>query len=266
VATKKLPVIATAKEAIKLPLIHWREFFRFGCIPLGIVLLRLLILVPSTAEGMPLQPHLSLMRVILGVLLSLASAIAWFPLQIAWIRLALNGPNSVADRPIWTFGRTERRFLIGTLLLASITLGPFALVLLLTLATQLIALRIFLVIAAIGLLVAGLICAVRLWFILIEIALQRYQSLRDSWDKTRGIVWRLIGVNVSAVLPFLIVAGICGYIQENVTTYVAWVELALVGTVFTILPSTSAIGALALAYKFTTPTTPPSETAAVATS
>jgi hypothetical protein len=166
----------------------------------------------------------------------------------------MNGPRSVANRPIWTFGRVELRFMLALVVLGLITAGPFAVALVIALLLRNVTpLMVLSVIAAVALLVAGIGCVIRLWFVLIELVLQRYKGPRAAWDQSRGLIWRLIGLSFLVPLPFLICGAICGAIQANVMTYAGSILLAILGSVFAVLASMSVIGGVALAYKLTAP-------------
>lgn len=266
--TEKLPVIATAKEAIKLPLIHWREFLRFASIliPLSVVSGFISALIGENDASTGLGSTPSLWSVLLQLVFILALSVAFVPFAVAWIRLAINGPGSVAHRDIWTFGKVERGFVMGGLLLALITLTPpfvvFGVALVVRNQT---ALMVMLILLAAALLVVGWGCYVRLWFVLVELALQRYHGPRASWDQTRGKIWRLIGLGFAASFPLLVVGEIWALVGEELANQVAWSLLMVaLRSAFTLLANTAGLGALALAYKFTLPE--PSNTGTLATS
>jgi hypothetical protein len=244
----RLPVIATAIEAMKLPLTHWREFLRFGWIAMGAIFLRQLALqIPSSDN-----PQISPVRAVLGILLMLASAVAAIPFQVAWIRLSLNGRGSIANRPIWIFSHVEIKFTLGCLVLALIMAGPFAIALVLAwLLRNIMPLMVLSLIASAGLLIAGIGCTIRLWFVLIELAAQRYRGASAAWNQSRGIVWRLSALSLIVPLLYLIGAAICEAFQVRTLTYAGWIMCAILGSVFSGLASASVIGGLTLAYKLT---------------
>ena len=259
----KLPVIATASAAIKMPFVNWNEFFRLASILLALIFLRLLIATPSTPYVLSAHGRIGLVRGIIGLLLALALAVASVPFQIAWIRLTLNGPKSVINRPIWIFGRVEGGFLIGALALVLVMIGPFAIGVAFALATRDL-IQIFLVAVAVGLLIAGFALGIRLWFIPIELALQRYKGPRTSWNQSKGMAWRLFGLSLLLAAPPAIAAAICDEIQASTVTYAGWVGLAVIGSIFTVAMHAWAVGGIALAYKRTAP--PPAADAAIAAS
>jgi hypothetical protein len=267
VPREKLPVLATAKAAIKLPLIHWREFLRFASILIAIKYTSALISAWSAINSSSgLNQRLPLwLFVLLLVLTTLAVAVAVVPFAVAWTRLTVNGPNAVSHRPIWTFSGTERGVVIAALLLPLITLAPSLLVFgfALVLRTQNI-LMVTLIVIAIALFIGGCGCLIRLSFIVVELALQRYRSPRTSWDQTRNNIWRLIGLGFVAAGPFFLVGAIFQLVGEQLEGHIMWLVLVTaLQTVFSVLGHGAGDSAVALAYKLTAPEP---ETAAAVTS
>lgn len=248
-ATAKLPVIATAGEAIKLPLEHWREFIKFASLPIVVNAFMHLI---DAWVGFQKHPFWS---ILLGLALLIA-LIAWLTsLNVAWVRLIINGSDSVSRRNFWTFGRVERNFVAGEAVLGLIPVVPFLVAGGIALVFRNETAKVVpLTLVAIGLLIVGIGCSIRLWFILIELALQRYNSWRVSWKQTKRIVWRLIGLSILAPLPFFIGQAISSLVQREVANHAGWLVLTAVAQgVFVALSNAATIGALALAYKFTAP-------------
>jgi hypothetical protein len=256
-ALQKLPVIATAIEAIKLPLIHWREFFRFGCITLGVSFLPTLFtsaMTPAAVYSNGTTRHINPIFSIISAVFALTLIVVAVPFQVAWIRLIINGAASVANRPIWTFKRTEWLFLLATFLIAFLIFGIAA--------TPSIA-AIFLsrnwfeatlaVLTLIIMLAAAFMVAVRLAFVYVELALQRYKSLRHCWNQTRSYFWRLIGLVLSLTLLFIIGGAILVAVDVTLVTYAGKVTFGLLGSILGAVERAAFAGAIALAYKFTAP-------------
>ena len=262
-AAGKLPVIGTAVEAIKLPLRYPREFLRFGCLTLG---LNLLVGWPGSSAGITSTSRAHLVLEIIGVLGFLASTLVIAPFEITWIRLTLKGPINVADRPIWVFGKVERQLLVAELALSLIAGAPGILVFIFALIVhQTTALMVVMLFVAAGLLITGFGCSIRLSFILIEVALQRYDNWRNSWKQTRGCIWRLIGIGLLASLPYGIAASLFGgWIFFGHASGLVMIGSEIVDVLLTFAGVTAGWSALTLAYKFTAPE--PLQTVAVATS
>jgi hypothetical protein len=262
-ATGKLPVIATAVEAIKFPLRYPWEFIRFGCLTLG---LNLLVGWPESSAGMTSTPRAHLILEIIGVLGFLASTLVIAPFEVTWIRLTLNGPNNVSDRPIWVFGKAERQLLVAELVLSLIAGAPGILAFIAALIVhQVTALLVVMLFVAAGLLIAGFGCSIRLSFILIEVALQRHGDWRNSWNQTRGRIWRLIGIGLLASLPYGIAASLFGgWIFFGHASGPVVVAGGVVDVLLTFAGVTAGWSALAMAYQFTAPE--PSQAVTVATS
>jgi hypothetical protein len=254
--TEKLPVIATGVEAMKLPLIQWREFLRFGGILIAIkFILTLISALAVTNSSSALNQRFPLWLLLLLLPLILAISAAVVPFAVAWTRLTVNGPAAISHRPIWTFSRTERGYLIAALLLPLITIAPSLLVfgVALVLSSH-DALMITLIIIAVALFVGGWGCYVRLWFILIELALQRYRGPRASWDQSRGNIWRLIGLGFVAAGPFLVGGGIFQIVGEHLGNHIVWQILAsALQSLFRVVGYAAGFSALALAYELTAP-------------
>jgi hypothetical protein len=263
-ATGKLPVIATAVEAIKLPLRYPWEFIRFGCLTLGLSLL--MGWLDSSASTPRDHPVFEIVGVLVFLLGFLASTFVIAPFEVTWIRLTLNGPSNVTDRPIWVFGKPERQLLVAELALSLIAGAPGILAFIIALIVhQTTALMVVMLFVAAGLLVVGFGCSIRLSFILIEVALQRYDDWRNSWHQTRGRIWRLIGIGLLASLPYGIAASLFGgWIFFGHASGLVMVGGEIVEVLLTFAGVTAGWSALALAYQFTAPE--PSQTVTVATS
>jgi hypothetical protein len=263
VPTTKLPVIATAVEAIKYPLRYPWEFIRFGCLTLGLSLL--MGWLDSSASTPRAHPDFAIVGVLVFLLGFLASTFVIAPFEVTWIRLTLNGSRNVSDRPIWVFGKPERQLLIAEFALSLIAGAPgilaFIVALIVHQATTLMGIVIF---VAAGLLIAGLGCSIRLSFVLIEVALQRYDDWRNSWNQTRGRIWRLIGIGLLASLPYGIVGSLLGgWIFFEHASGLVMIGGEAVEVLLTFAGVSAGWSALALAYQFTAPE--PSNTGAVAT-
>jgi hypothetical protein len=267
-AAKKLPLIALADKAIKLPFIHWREFIRFATILIAVDVTSSLVSIWTGGDNFALAGEnqaAPLWSMLLELVLFIALAAALIPFAVAWIRLTVNGAPSVSRRPIWTFGRVERQFTLGGLVLGLIVAVPFLIVFgIAMLVRSNTGLMAALIVLAAASLAASWACVVRLSFITVELALQRYRGPQNSWAQTQGNFWRIVGLELLVLFPFSI-----GYLVGQAIIWglrnqpVLLVLAAILQTVLTLAWRAASAGALALAYQFTTPE--PSE-AAVATS
>jgi len=266
-ARGKLPVIATAIEAIKLPLRYPWEFIRFGCLTLGLSLLMGWLDSSAGLTSTPREhPVFEIVGGLVFLLGLLASTFVIAPFEVTWIRLTLNGPSNVADRPIWVFGKPERQLLVAELALSLIAGAPGILAFIIALLVhQTTALMVVMLFVAAGLLIGGFGCSIRLSFVLIEVALQRYDDWRSSWNQTRGCIWRLIGIGLIASLPYGIAASLFGgWIVFAHASGLVMIGGEIVGLLLSFAGVTAGWSALALAYKFTAPEL--SQTGVVATS
>jgi hypothetical protein len=246
VPTTKLPVIATSVEAIKLPLIHWREFLCFGSPAIAVSFL--LLMVYQAVGGSVKHPQLA-------ALFDLPAGIALIPLDVTWIRLAVDGATAVSHRPIWAFGRAEWQFTAAGVALLFVAIAPAVLPLLglLWVHGNLTWTLLVLLISTL-LLIVGISVSFRLCMIPIEYALQRYQGPRKSWEQTSGQLWRLAGVEFLSSLPYSIAGGICGTALGYLSgVTIATLVLTALESAFLALSSTASAGGLAVAYKFTSP-------------
>jgi hypothetical protein len=254
VPTEKLPVITTAVEAIKLPLIHWREFIRFGAATMIVSLMTLLVY--QVVGGS--QKHSQL-----AVLFELPPVIAAIPLDVAWIKLAVSGAEAVAHRPSWTFGKVEWQFVGSGIALTVLAFAPAAVSLLglLWVRGNLMLTMLVLLISAV-LLILGISLCFRLCMIPLEFALQKYQGPRKSWDQTSGQLWRLAGIGFLVSLPYSIAGGICSATLAYFSgVTIGTVLLTALESAFLALSSVASAGGFALAYKLTAPATPASTVA-----
>lgn len=250
-ATEKLPVIATAVEGIKLPLIHRREFVRFGSPAIAVSLVSLLAYQAVGGSEKHAQ---------LAALFELPSVIAAIPLDVAWIRLAVDGVTAVSDRPIWTFGRGEWQFTGTGIALAALAFAPAAVPLLgLLWVHGNLSLTVLVLLVSALLLIIGISVSFRLCMIPFAFALQRYQGPRKSWEQTRGQVWRLVGIGFLVSLPYSIAGGICSAVLGYFSSVtIGTLVLTALESAFLALSSIASAGGFALAYKFTATETPAS--------
>ncbi|HEX4211675.1 MAG TPA: hypothetical protein VHY56_14845 [Candidatus Binataceae bacterium] len=244
----KLPIIATVIEAIGLPIIYWRDFIKFACVPVAIYALQFLLHWNNAPQKHPL----------LLLLIVVALSLSMIPFQVTWIRLAVNGADSISRRRIWSLGQVECKYLAAAAVLALVPQVPacVAMIVAMVVMTK-VMLAVPLMLLALGLFIAGIAWSIRLSFVLVELALERYDGWRNSWNQTKGLSWRLIAISILAMLPFGVAGAICGAIQADGASHVGWLVLTIIGqSTLTVLTSAATLGGLAIAYRLTSPEPP----------
>src|ERR1700728_545161 len=105
-----LPLIEIALRALAMPFRHLPPLIRLGGLPF-------LLSLAFELVGNAIRP-IGLMRSIGAFAVLLGMTVVYVPFEIGWIRLVIGGPAAVADRSLFPFGRTERRYLLGVFLMA----------------------------------------------------------------------------------------------------------------------------------------------------
>jgi hypothetical protein len=144
--------------------------------------------------------------------------------MVSWIRYAAAGEAALVGRPLWALGRDEWRFIWST-----IRLGLYALLVILisALAVEIIyaagatlhRILEFGVIITVGLGVIAFIAFVVFygWFFgtalrwsaaLIPAAFVGGLDISRAWRVTRGVAWKMAGIYILLLLPFLILLQI----------------------------------------------------------
>jgi hypothetical protein len=245
-----LSVKECAVAAIKLPVANYREFLRLSCLPIALT-------VPLQLLSVYIWYHVS-KRPIISTLINAPQVVIDIPFAVAWIRLSINGPGSVARRSLFPFGRVERNFLFAELTMGFaistlIGAGVGAIVVALqTSHAQRVILTAAFMLLGIMLIAAGFLVVARLPLIVVMVALQRYAGLRACWRLSRGVGLRTIGIVVLATLPFSIGMAIGGAIQSFTANSIWCVLPATVYIFFEFLERAASFGALAIIYKFQT--------------
>ena len=214
--------------------------------------------LPLRLLSLYIRYHVSNKPAVYGIV-NLPRGIIDVPVAVAWIRLGVNGPRSVARRGFYPFGRLERRFLLAEILLAFVSL-VFAVIggLLITVGfvngthhLPVLA-RAVAVLLGTGIVALLFPFAVRFSLALVAVALQRYTGLRAVWQLGKGATLRMIGIGFLVLLPF----GIAQAIFDTAQSYLAdsvWIILpVMLFVVCEQLANAASAGSLAIVYRFAT--------------
>ena len=200
----KFPVWKTTLDAFDYMWRERRALVRFGKVPL-----RAVILLSFAGHAIDVDP--TKLSLNLGFL-SLAQMIVYLPVTVTWYRIVVYGEEGAKNRPLFTLGRVEWRFLGWQVL----CLIPFAGFMFIGIAISVVlgmfardfgfdhAMGFVFAIAAVVwtvFWVVGMMLVVtRLSMVLVLVALDRPVSFKTAWKMTDGLGWRLVGATVVIAL------------------------------------------------------------------
>jgi hypothetical protein len=239
--SQKLPVKSLSKQAFLLPFRHFPLFVRFALVPVVLTILSQFVCryLASRTE----HRYLYLLWLLPFWLLSV-------PFSVGWIKLAVEGTESIANRSSFQFGRVEERYFIASILFTTVLFGPGLISLWWAYSSGWAAIPI--IVTAL-IFVTGIVVGWRFMFFLTTIALDRFAGLEDSWRQTKGVVLRTLGVAILSYLPIAIARPLVVRLLSPLAATGSPPLLAVVAmTDVTALFLSSAItaGAIALCYQF----------------
>lgn len=170
------------------------------------------------------------------MLVLLVQLIIFLPMTVTWYRMAVLGEAEGEQRPIFTLGRLEGRFLLWQILLgllvgagASAALVPI--VVLYAVADAMGFGGQAMVVCAIlgvGVLMGAFLAIARLSLVLVQAALGRPVHFKDSWRMTKGVGWRIVGTFVViglAMLTFNLLFSLIAFIIGGIGAAASGSEL-----------------------------------------
>lgn len=236
-----IPISASAKEALYLPLGYFRQFFRFAFVPMLIVLAaQILGGVLAAVSG----------RKVFYGLWWLAYGIVAVPFSVSWTRLAVLGVDSNVDRSWFTFGVREFKYLSTSLVIALLLCGPPGTCLYIAYSMNWAALPLVL---GLVLLLVEVAIGLRFTFLLPAIALDSYRGLEAVWKQTRSVVLRIMAVIFLSGLPINCGTAILHQIESASANQPSL--LLVLGTadiLLLFLSGAVTAGAIAVSYRFRT--------------
>jgi len=239
--SQKLPVTSLSQQAFLLPFRRFPLFVRFALVPVVLTILSQIVsryLASHTGHW-----YFYLLWILPFGLLSV-------PFSVGWIKLAVEGTESIANRSSFQFGRVEERYFIASLLLTTVLFGPGLICLWWAYSSGWAAIPIILTTI---IFVTGIVVGWRFMFLLTSIALDRFAGLEDSWRQSKGLVLRTLGVALLSYLPIAIARPLVDRLLSPLAATGSPPLLAVVAmTDVTALFLSSAItaGAIALCYQF----------------
>ena len=239
----ELPVLSIVKQSLILPFRHLPELVKFGGIPfLGILVVDAIAYMLAREDVAKSLPTL---------ILALGHFILFTPFCVAWSRLAILGPASIANAPPFAYSRRAWLYLLASIsmsILLMICIGPgfiLARYIQQTLDNRMGAEAAVLLLG--GLFIFALIF-VRLAFIFPAIAIGRYAGISAAWRQTAGNLERLTAMIVLSYIPYFAVRRIfewsMGYHPPGVVEAIRGC-----GDMLLVALATTAVAAPALAYK-----------------
>jgi hypothetical protein len=235
---KIIPIGPFIGQIIRLPFDHFRDFVKFGGVPM------LLILFAQFAFGF-----------VAGATGKQWFSLLWFvpylvvnaPFAVAWTKLAANGAEAVSSRNAFTFGRVESLYLFASMLLTFVLFGPSLVCIYGTIffgwSTS------FMVVGFI-LLAVAIPIGLRFSLALPSVALEGRMALGPSWQRTRDSMWRIFGLGFLAGLPFSIAQRFLVALEKQMPDPISLTVLGFAEVFVSFLLAASTVGAMAFAYRF----------------
>jgi hypothetical protein len=238
-----LALIEIALRALAMPFRHLLPLIRFGGLPFLFSLAFELI-------GNAIRP-IGLMRSIGAFSVLLGMTVVYVPFEIGWIRLVIGGPAAVADRSLFPFGRTERRYLLGVFLMACsvLVLVPPVLGLKYAIDTFDHNLQLESGLLFLWIFVAVVVCLIRLLIVFPAIATNTYRGLAATWKQSSGYFEKIAILDSMVRLPWFVIVEIVARTAEPYSPFAlrAWV-IAAQCLVF-LFSQAAVAGMLALVYQ-----------------
>ncbi len=239
----ELPVLPIVRESLLLPFKCLPELLKFGKMPF-----LLIIAVDVFAYGLERQ---EVLKGLTGSLMALVHFILFTPFSVAWTKLAIRGPESVAKHPAFAYSRTQGMYLLASILMMVaivVSVGiPFVLMRYgqRNSDSQLMAVGGAACIVGLGLYVVGYL---RLALVFPAIAIGRFPGISAAWRQTAGNIERIAAIILLSYLPYWLVQQAFGWYMGYhppgvIEATRGIVEMLLVGL------ATTAVAGPALAYK-----------------
>lgn len=145
--------------------------------------------------------------------IGIAYFLASLPFLVSWYRVIIDGPQAVAGRPPFSFGRPEGRFLLWALLLGLVLAVPMIIAgaVAIPFATGELPgnqVPLLPVLLAVFFFILLVLASLRLSLIFPAIAVEEPASFARAWDISKGNSFRLFGLAVVVHLPALLMGGI----------------------------------------------------------
>ena len=244
--SRDLPIVRIAIEAVILPFQHLDTFANFVWIPtLANAVVSLLAWVLAY-YGMSQNQQ----RVISWIV----NTLAFTPFAVAWFRLILLGPQSIARRPVFAVGKVELQYLAAYALLVTavaVTVG-FPAMLMQSAHIHYYVTHESLPLTGAAVIVGAtiaIIMCIRCSFVFPAIAIQRYAGFEPALRQTRGYFERMLAIDAIALGPWFVVARLVDHVGNNSWQLIT-AGLDIVGVGIHTFEVATVIGTVALSYKF----------------
>lgn len=242
----ELPVLRTAKQGYSLPFRHAAEMIRLGWLAIcGNVITELLAWL-CARHGVS--------KTVQGLISLTINEIVSVPFAVAWIRLAVLGPQSIKNRPWFVCGRVELTYVgLRILWIAGFIAGiiiPGAIAIYVRASSvgsnsQAPALASFVSVLS---LLASMIVDLRFTFLWPSIAIQRFAGILPTWNQTRGYLERLVAIYALILLPSNCSFFLLRHLQSKAGSFAAVTISLLIGVLYLFWFAVM-VGSMALAYK-----------------
>jgi hypothetical protein len=251
----RLPIKSLSKEALVLPFRYFPSFLHLAIVPVGLIFLSAFL--GGLLAG--LTGHSFFNFLWIGCTFFFQA-----PFFVGWAKLVAEGSSSIGERSYFTFGTTEKRFVIASILLPAFLFVPGGVAGWWAYNSGSATVPI---VVATMLFVIGITIGFRLMFLLTTIALERYAGLKETWHLSKGVVLRTFLIVMLAGIPIHLFDTIVrrNFQQSSYTDISTGIGLGILDIGLRFLSSATTIGALVLCYQFKTGETTEHEAPLVST-
>ncbi len=244
-ARAELPSVGITLGALAMPFRYLPELVRFGAIVFALSLANAIVL------------HYLTRAIVRYWWIMLSHEAIYAPFALVWTRIAVLGRKSVSTISRYRYGAVEIRYLIASLLLVTVLLGPILILLGWTLAAHQSGATTtaeVLSVVILAVMFVDLIVFVRMSFLFPAIALGRYRGVAAAWRQTQGYFERLCAIEAAVLAPYIaihIVYQKYWYIWFfSYETWFSKLMFVIVDVAMSLLGYVAIAAAPALAFKF----------------
>ena len=233
----ELPAWKTTREAFAY---CWRErrlAVRYGAVPFAIALAASVAIGAWKPFGDSLIAGVQNSAVV-GVI----QPLIYIPLSVTWFRIIVFGEAATRNRPLFSFGRLERRLLLWQLLLLAIVVPPIGIMAAVLYSTGLgegtgpgSAPFLYALAGYVAVAVTALLLLCRFSLVLVLAAADQPVTFPAAWRLTRGLGWKLLRALIAITVvaaPISMVAEILPLIGPVVENMGSLATLLAMATLF----------------------------------
>ena len=177
-----------------------------------------------------------------GAVIGIIQLLIYVPLSVTWFRIIVYGESAARNRPLFSFGRLERRLLLWQLLLLAIVAPPLGIMAAILFSTGVgegngpgSAAFFYALAGYIAVAVTALLLLSRFSLVLVLAAADRPVTFAAAWRLTRGLGWKLLRalMAITAVAaPISMVADLLPVVGPVVDNIGSMATLLAMATLF----------------------------------